>query len=419
MRLWNSPVRLALALAAALVFCQAVGNAQQVDRRKLFAGSIKGCVGVMTAGGPASGWVVDVDKRWIVTCQHVVAARDEVEIIFPIYKDGKLIHDRGYYLKTATRFKGKVLGVDAKRDLSLIQVDSLPKGTIALRLADDSGQPGEDLHLIGNPAASGAMWNYTTGTLRAVYQKRFTYKNTSHEVDAFVGETQLPANPGDSGGAVFNDRGEVLGVHSGGSPDGVTLMATYIDVAEVKQFLSEPLKAVAKVSSFDDLYNAGNDYFQQGQNDKAIDVYTQAIKLKPEHADVWRCRASVYIAKKMYDNAIDDCNRAIRLDKTNARALNERAVCHGAKGNLREAVSDYTEAIRIEPGDAMFWAGRAWAYNGLKEFTKALSDATEAIRLKNDFALPYRERSVAHQSLGNQQQAETDLRRARQLDPAK
>lgn len=195
MRMCSSPVRLALALAAGVLFCQAVGLAQQVDRRKLFTGNIKACVGVMTAGGPASGWVVDVDKRWIVTCQHVVAARDEVEIIFPQFKDGKLVQDRGYYLKTAMRIKGKVLSVDPKRDLSLIQVDALPKGTIALHLATDSGQPGDNVHLIGNPAASGAMWNYSTGTLRTVYQKKFTYKNTSHEVDAVVGETHCRPTP--------------------------------------------------------------------------------------------------------------------------------------------------------------------------------------------------------------------------------
>jgi tetratricopeptide (TPR) repeat protein len=66
----------------------------------------------------------------------------------------------------------------------------------------------------------------------------------------------------------------------------------------------------------------------------------------------------------------------------------------------------------------MFWAGRAWAYNGLKDYSKALSDASEAIRLKSDFALPFRERAEANKQLGNQLQADADLRRARQLDPA-
>src|SRR4051812_1570015 len=98
-------VRFNLCLTFALVLCQATLAADEVDRRKLFASNVKGCVGVMTSGGPASGFVVDFKKRWIVTCQHVVGAKEEVDIVFPAFQDGKLIQERNYYLKTATKIK--------------------------------------------------------------------------------------------------------------------------------------------------------------------------------------------------------------------------------------------------------------------------------------------------------------------------
>jgi tetratricopeptide (TPR) repeat protein len=409
----------ALCLTALGFFGKTAANAEDADRRQLFAKTIKGCAGVMTAGGPASGWVVDAHKRWIVTCQHVVGVRDEVEIVFPTQKGSKLIQERNYYLSTAKRYKGRVLANDLKRDLCLILAEDLPPGTEALSLATDSAQPGDNLNLIGNPAASGAMWNYTTGTLRAVYKKRFTYKNTSHEVDAQVGETQLPANPGDSGAAVFNDRGEVVGVHSGGTPDNVQLMATYIDIQEVRAFLNEPFKLVAKLASFDDFFAAANDHLQRGEIDKAIETYTKAIKLKPENSEAWRCRASAYIRKKQYDKAIEDCDQALVLNHANAKAFNERAVAHGAKGDLKSALGDYNEAVRLAPGDPMFWAGRAWTYNNLKEHNKAIADASEAIRLKGDFALPFTERGLAYYSLKDYDKALADLGQAVKQQPTR
>jgi tetratricopeptide (TPR) repeat protein len=419
MRPSPSLVRHGLCLAVLAVFCQAALSFDDVDRRKLYAKTVRGCVGVMTVGGPASGWVVDVQKRWIVTCCHVVGWREEIDVVFPEMKDGRLVQERHYYVGAAKRVKAKVLSNDLKRDLCLLQVESLPPGTEAIRLASDSGQPGDNLNLIGNPAASGAMWNYTTGSLRAVYKKKFTYKNTSHEVDALVGETQLPANPGDSGGAVFNDRGEVVGVHSGGSPDAIQLMATYIDVTEVRAFLNEPFKLVAKLTTFDDFFNAGNDHLMRNEVDKAIEKYSQAIALKPDHSEAWRSRASAYIRKKAFDKAIEDCNQALKANKANAKAYNERAVAHGARGDLKAALSDYNEAVRLEPNDPMFWAGRAWTYNGLKEHNKAVSDANEALRLKNDFLLAYTERGLAYCSLKDYDLALLDLNQALKYQPNK
>jgi tetratricopeptide (TPR) repeat protein len=417
MRLHPRLIRPALLLAAGLLLCQATLGADDVDRRKLFARNVKGCVAVMAAGGPASGFIVDVQKGWVVTCQHVVGSRDEVEVILPAYKDGRLIQDRNHYLKTAPRIKAKVLSADVKRDLALIQIDALPAGFEALALATDSGQPGDNLNLIGNPAASGAMWNYSTGTLRAVYQKKFTYKNTSHEVDALCGETQLPANPGDSGGAVFSDKGEVLGVHSGGTPDGVQLMATYIDVVEVRKFLAEPLKGIAKAKTFDEFFNAANDYYHKGDYDKALQAYMEATKLKPDHSEAWRCRASCHIRKKQYDKGIEDATEAIKVSKINANAFNERAVCYGLKGDYQASLADYNEAIRINPNEAMFWNGRAWVYNGLKDHNKAIADANEAIRLKAEFDLAYNERGLALFWLKDYDKAHADFNQALKLQP--
>ena len=361
--------------------------------------------------------MVDVEKRWIVTCQHVVGTQEEIEIVFPVHKEGRVLQERDWYIKSATRFNAKVISTDPKRDLAILQVDKLPEGTQALPLAAESAQPGDNLFLIGNPVASGAMWNFSAGTLRAVYKKRFTYKQSTHEVDAVVGETQLPANPGDSGGAVFNDRGEVLGVHCGGTPDGAQLMATYIDVTEIRAFLKEPLKGVAKARTFDDFLKRANDHFIKGALDQALADYDEAIKLEPKHSEALRCRAGILIRKKQYDAALKDADEAIRADPKNAAAHNERAVCLGSKGDYKAAVESYNEAIRLNPNDALFRGGRAWTYNNLKQHDQAIADASAALKINAEFGFAYNERGLACMHLGQLDKAAADLELAVKLDP--
>jgi tetratricopeptide (TPR) repeat protein len=408
--------RPALALLVCLLLGQAALRADEVDRRKLYARQIKGCASVMTTGGPASAWVVDAEKRWVATCQHVVGTLDEVELVFPVYKEGRVVQERDWYVKSATRVKAKVISADPKRDLAILQIDKLPDGAQALPLARDSAQPGESLYLIGNPAASGAMWNFSVGTLRALYKKKFTYKQSSHEVDALVGETQLPGNPGDSGGAVFGDNGEVLGVHCGGTPDGAQLMSTYIDVTEIRAFLKEPLKGIAKARTFDDYLKRGNEHFARGSYDLALGDYDEAIKANPQHSDSYRCRAGVLIRKKQYDAALKDADEAIRLDPKNAAAHNERAVCLGARGDFKTALESYSEAIRLNPKEVMFWGGRAWIHNSLKQHDKAVADASEALKINNSFAFAYNERGLAYLHLQQLEKAMPDLDQAVKLD---
>jgi hypothetical protein len=94
------------------------------------------------------------------------------------------------------------------------------------------------VHSIGNPGASDALWVYTAGQVRAVYHRQLTFDD-GMVVDANVVETTSPVNPGDSGGPVLNDQGQLIAlVQSTGAND----LSVCVDVRELSSFLQSGSK---------------------------------------------------------------------------------------------------------------------------------------------------------------------------------
>jgi S1-C subfamily serine protease len=195
------------------------------------------------AVGQGTGWLVDRANKLIVTNQHVVGDSRSVQIIFPAYRDGKLVAERSYYRDNAPRVRGKVVVRDVRRDLAVIEVESLPDDARELTVAADAPEPSDRVHSVGNPGASDALWVYTSGTVRQVYRKKWKSREGSVTVDreARVVETQSPINPGDSGGPVVNDKGEVIGVTSAVRQD-ARLVSICIDASEIKPVLAAAMK---------------------------------------------------------------------------------------------------------------------------------------------------------------------------------
>ena len=325
-----------------------------------------------------SGWVVDRERRLVVTNHHVVKLRDVVLIHFPAYRDGQLIAERKFYLDNVTKaVRGRVLDSDAQRDLAVIQLDSLPDEIIALPLTSESPRQGEAVHLVGNPSASGAFWVFTTGAVRQVYHRVIRYSDQT--VEARIIESQAPTNPGDSGGPVVNDRGELVGTNTGHSREG-QLITWYIDVSEVRSFV-EQTRRLLKPGSADDFNLRGSRLVLRNQLDRALADFTAATQLAPKEAAGYLNRADVNIRKNDYTTALADAELAVKLAPNDASSFTTRGVAHELRDELDKALRDYTRAIQLKPDYA-----RAFEYRGDVQVKKgenkrALADYDQAIRL--------------------------------------
>jgi S1-C subfamily serine protease len=203
-----------------------------------------------------SGSLIDAQQKLILTNYHVVGDDDKAFILFPIIdKAGKLTPERDTYLRLLQSngaIEGKVIGRDMRRDLALIQlqVKSLPVGTPAVRIAKDSPGPSDKVHSIGSPGISAGLFNYTDGSVKTVAQKSWRAQRMPNdpmplELSAKVIETSSATNKGDSGGPLFNDKCELVGVTQGMSvgAEGERSVSYFIDVSEVKFMLDTLVKA--------------------------------------------------------------------------------------------------------------------------------------------------------------------------------
>ena len=188
-----------------------------------------------------AGALIDAKRRLVVTNYHVVGDKNEAFVYFPAFsRKGELITEKEVYQKTGARIPGKVIARESKQDLALIQLAVLPKGAKALPIANKSASPGQTVHSIGNPGGTAALFVYTKGSVRSVVHQKFRAgsKEDRDEItlDCQVVLTDSPINPGDSGGPVVNNKGELVGITQGYSPS-LRSVSCAIDVSELHKML--------------------------------------------------------------------------------------------------------------------------------------------------------------------------------------
>jgi 2-alkenal reductase len=145
-----------------------------------------------------SGFVYDTTGH-IVTNAHVVEGADRVEVTF---SDGAQMY-------------AKVVGIDADSDLAVIQVEGNASRYQPLALANsDQLQVGDRAIAIGNPfQRSGTMTQgIVSGLHRSVDGVATSADGQAYQIPDAV-QTDAALNPGNSGGPLLNDQGQVIGVN--------------------------------------------------------------------------------------------------------------------------------------------------------------------------------------------------------------
>jgi S1-C subfamily serine protease len=225
---------LAAVLLAAL--CSPVLHAQMPT--PLYTTALRSTAWVFTQEGGGTGCLIDRERRLVLTAAHVVAETTDVTVVFPVYVNGQLIQDRDYYMKQTRSFRipGRVLHREPERDLALIQLASVPRGPLALKLAGSSVTRDEEILRIGSAAPDGQPWKSTLAKVQEVGPLALVYKS-GQKVRCPMIASDGPNRPGDSGGPVLNGKGELVGIHV--AFQNSLKRSCAIDLRAIRDFLSD------------------------------------------------------------------------------------------------------------------------------------------------------------------------------------
>lgn len=164
-------------------------------------------------------------------------------------------------------------------------------------------------------------------------------------------------------------------------------------------------------------YQMGNDYYEKGDYDRAIENYNMAILLNPVFSEAYFNRALSYYQMKNFDKSVADYTKSMELDPQNPIIYNNRGDAFYRKQDFQSAVKDYDKAINLNPNYLKAFYNRGLSYASIEEYEKAVEDFTKVIQLKEDFAEAYHLRGLAHEYAGSISNAVQDYEKALELNP--
>ncbi|EFI84008.1 S1C family serine protease [Listeria grayi] len=139
-------------------------------------------------------------KAYIVTNNHVVANAEKLEVTFA---NGK-------------KASAKLLGTDVWNDLAVLEISGKNVSKVAEFGNSDSLKVGEPAIAIGSPLGTEFSGSVTEGIISGLNRAVPVDTNSDGQEDweADVIQTDAAVNPGNSGGALINIQGQVIGINS-------------------------------------------------------------------------------------------------------------------------------------------------------------------------------------------------------------
>ena len=170
-------------------------------------------------GAGGSGVIIDPERGYIVTNNHVIEGATHIEV----------------GLSSGRRMVAKLIGTDIGSDVAVIKVDepNLP----SIKLGDsDAVRVGDIVAAVGNPF--GLEGTATIGIVSAVMRT-----DIGHGLFEDYLQTDAQIHPGNSGGALVNVRGELVGINTVGGEQRSLGIGFAVPVNMAKMIMDEVITA--------------------------------------------------------------------------------------------------------------------------------------------------------------------------------
>lgn len=140
--------------------------------------------------GTGSGVIISSDG-YIVTNNHVIDSASEIEIT----------------LNNKKKYKAELIGTDKENDIALLKINAETDLPYVPFANSDTIKVGEWVLAVGNP------YNLTSTVTAGIVSAKGRDLEGNTAIDSFI-QTDAAVNPGNSGGALVNTKGELVGINT-------------------------------------------------------------------------------------------------------------------------------------------------------------------------------------------------------------
>jgi tetratricopeptide (TPR) repeat protein len=342
----------------------------------------------------------------------------------------------------------KLLGKDL--DLAIVQFRSSRRYAVA-PISIDPLKTNDGVYVAGFPLGK-SEFSFNGGKAIAVVNRRLTLDGGGYSIIY-----SAPTLPGMSGGGVFNEKGQLVGIHGQGEkfrkntitpwtnstvvtgedhwvntkigynrgiPVGwlvrsLNPLGIRLNRSTVTGFMSSAMAA----TSADEHFIVGFNKFVEPVTEKGNSViagkqqalveFNRAITLKPDYFLAYYFRGYLYSQLRAFNLALKDFDRLIALTPNVANLYFDRALVKESLQDFAGSLADYTQGIALNTEEPIGYYGRSAlkAYK-LNDFRGAIEDCDRAIRLNPNRDLVYMVRGYAKEQLNDLPGAEADYSQA-------
>ncbi|MBZ9786995.1 tetratricopeptide repeat protein [Psychroflexus sp. CAK57W] len=304
-----------------------------------------------------SGFIVEKGK--IVTNLHVIDGNKD-----------------GYVIINGTDVKHKIEGYfdyDSTADLVILSIPTLEGEP--LTLANEKPKIGDKVFAFENPILSS----------KTILEGKIDY--TSNSISNGVVKTSIPLNQGNSGGALINSKGQVIGVVNGAIISDIENLKAGIGIPV--SFLKKLLRRKNETEKKLDLKKGAYYFISESQLKYNIKDYqgalsdlNKSIELNPNIYISYYNRGKIKLKLNDFKGSISDCNKAIEIIPNFVLAYYVRAFAKIKIENYEGAIDDFNRLIEIDNDFALAYNGRGLVKGKLKDFTGAINDFDKAINIE-------------------------------------
>ncbi len=145
-----------------------------------------------------------------------------------------------------------------------------------------------------------------------------------------------------------------------------------------------------QISKFAQVKNdEGVTAYSQGEIEKAISLYLEAIKIAPDYQLALYNLGNSYFILEDYKNAVKYFEKVILLDSNDEFAYYNLAMCYYKLNDLNTSTIYYQKAVDISPGDYTTHYNLGKVYEKLNQIDLSIEAYHKAISLKSDYANAY------------------------------